>query len=129
MKFIFLIFLFISFLYAEEKVSFLVNQKYLCTNLGVLINGSIVPAVEKENSLKYPIRFYIDDKKTLRTDSKTDNKFTYDYRNKLYVGENSAIDLSIRNDVRYMINMPIKGDSKGIPYIYTCLKTERWSLY
>ena len=129
MKFIFLIFLFISFLHAEEKISFLVNQKYLCTNLGVLINGTIVPAVEKENSLKYPIRFYIDDKKILRTDSKTDNKFTYDYRNKLYVGENSAIDLSIRNDVRYMINMPIKGDSKGIPFIYTCLKTERWSLY
>lgn len=128
MKLIFSIFLFLSFLNAEE-ITFLVNQKYLCTNLGALVNGSIVPAVEKDNSLKYPIRFYIDDKKILHTDSKTDNKFSYDYRSKLYIGENYAIDLSIRNDVRYMINMPIKGDTKGIPLIYTCLKTERWSLY
>ena len=129
MKLILFIFLFISFLHSEEKISFLVNQKYLCTNLGALINGTIVPVVDKETSLKFPIRFYIDDKKILHTDSKTDNKFTYDYRNKLYIGENSAIDLSIRNGVRYMINMPINGNSKGIPFIYTCLKTERWSLY
>ena len=95
----------------------------------MLKDNKIIPIMSKEDVLKYPIRFYIDDKKILHTDSKTDNKFTYDYRNKLYVGENSAIDLSIRNDVRYMINMPIKGDSKGIPFIYTCLKTERWSLY
>lgn len=129
MKLIFSIFLFISFLYAEEKTTFIVNQKYLCTNLGALINGSIVPAVEKDNSLKYPIRFYINDKGILHTDGKTNNKFTYDEKSNLYVGENSAIDLSVRDDVRYMINMPIKGDTKGIPLIYTCLKTERWSLY
>lgn len=129
MKLIFSIFLFISFLYAEEKITFLINQKYLCTNLGALVNGTIVPAGEKDNSLKYPIRFYINDKGILHTDAKVDNKFTYDDRSKLYVGENYAIDLSVRDDVRYMINMPIKGDSKGIPFIYTCLKTERWSLY
>jgi hypothetical protein len=45
------------------------------------------------------------------------------------VGENYAIDLSAKDGVLYMINIATKGDSKGIPYIYTCLKTERWSLY
>ena len=107
----------------------LINQKYLCTNLGILINGTIVPAIEKDSSLKYPIRFYISDKRILHTDSKIDNRFTYDDRNKFYVGENYAIDLSAKDGVLYMINIATKGDSKGIPYIYTCLKTERWSLY
>ena len=129
MKLIFLIFLFIQFLFAEEKINFLINQKYLCTNLGILINGTIVPAIEKDSSLKYPIRFYISDKRILHTDSKIDNRFTYDDRNKFYVGENYAIDLSAKAGVLYMINIATKGDSKGIPYIYTCLKTERWSLY
>jgi hypothetical protein len=129
MKFIFLIFIFISFLRAEENVTFLINQKYLCTNLGALIKGKIVPIIAKEDYLKYPIRFYLNDKKILFTDGKSNNKYTYNEKSNLYINENSAIDLIISNGVRYMINMPISGDSKGVPYIYNCVKTERWSLY
>lgn len=129
MKFIFLIFLFISFLNAEENLTFLLNQKYLCTNLGALLNGKIVPVVGKEDYIKYPIRFYINDKKILYTDGKVNNKYTYDENNKLYTNESSAINLNVSNGTYYMINMPITGDLKGTPFIYNCVKTERWSLY
>ena len=118
-----------SFLNAQENITFLINQKYICLNLGTLVNGKIIPAVNNNDYVKYPIRFYINGKKLLFTDSKTDNKYTYDEKNDFYIGENSAINLSIKDGVRYMINMPIKGDQKGIPSIYNCNKTERWSLY
>ena len=129
MIFILLIFIFISFLRAEENVTFLINQKYICSNLGALVNGKIVPVLSSEDYLRYPIRFYINGKKLLFTDSKTNNKYTYDEKNNFYISENSAINLSVKDGVRYMINMPIKGEQKGTPFIYNCVKTERWSLY
>ena len=65
MKFIFSIFLFTSFLYAEENISFIINQKYICMNLGKIVNNKIVPINDNEETLKYPIRFYINGQKIL----------------------------------------------------------------
>lgn len=128
MKFIFSIFLFTSFLYAEENISFIINQKYICMNLGKIVNNKIVPINDNEETLKYPIRFYINGQKILYTDTKTNNKYIFNEKENLYNNENNVLSLNIQDGTRYMIVMSIKGERKGIPLIYRCSKTDRWSL-
>jgi hypothetical protein len=60
-------------LYSEENIGFLMNQKYVCFSVGALKDDKIFPIMSKEDVLKYPIRFYVDDKRILHTDGKVRN--------------------------------------------------------
>lgn len=129
MKFILLtIFTFLSFLNAEENIGFLMNQKYVCFNLGMLKDNKIIPIMSKEDVLKYPIRFYVDDKRVLHTDRKINNIYTYDNRSQVYVGENTVMNLGIEDGKRFLSMTTLKGDMKGILIIYDCSETDNWTL-
>lgn len=129
MKFILLtIFTFLSFLNAEENNGFLMNQKYVCFSVGALKDDKIFPIMSKEDVLKYPIRFYVDDKRILHTDGKVRNLYIYDEKNKLYFEENSLLKLSVEQDERYMMIVPTNGELKGTALIYNCYETDSWTL-
>lgn len=116
------------FLNAEENVGFLMNQKYICLNLGMLKDNKIIPIMSKEDVLKYPIRFYVDDKRVLRTDGKMNNIYFYDNKNQVYVGENTVMNLGVEDGKRFLSMTTLKGDMKGILIIYGCSETDNWTL-
>jgi hypothetical protein len=115
-------------LYSEENIGFLMNQKYMCLSIGALEDSKIIPIMSKEDVLKYPIRFYVDDKRVLHTDGKVRNLFSYNEKNKLYFEENTAIRLTVEEGKRYMFMMPLQDEMKGTILIYHCSETDNWTL-
>lgn len=114
----------ISAFAAEKNIGFLMNQKYVCTNQGAIIDGKIVPVMSQEDALQHPLRFFVDGNNLLQTDGSIKNlkhieKTTYgDFENKIM--------LTINDNKRYIFMSSKK--MKNIPIVYVCVETNNWTL-
>jgi len=119
-----------SIVIAEDKnIGFLMNQKYVCINIGALVNNKLQPIISREEALKYPIRIKIDKWNKLQTDGPIKN---LDYVKKdasvtIYENNKTQIMLNVANNVRYMLlkNLNIK----SMPaIIHECIETDKWTI-
>ena len=122
MKFVFFIILAIN-LFANENVAFLLNQRYACVNIGVFDKDKLVQVMTLDEAKKYPIRFYINDKNILHTDSDMSLKYG---SNKTYLNDEYSIALFVENDKRYIIFTMIKPEP--IISLYACIETSNWTI-
>jgi sucrose-6-phosphate hydrolase SacC (GH32 family) len=104
------------------------NQKYGCINLGMVNGDDVVPIMSREESLKYPIRFYVDDKRTLHTDAEANTIYKYDDKYKLYSNKFSVIKPFVENNQRYIMVVSLQEKLKETTLIYSCMETDNWSL-
>lgn len=113
---------------SESNIGFLSNQKYICVGTEAMVGEEVIQIQSREDSLKYPSRFYIDDHQVLRTDGAGDNVLIYNAKRNAYESKDSAIFLKIVNNKRMMFRMLLSGKLKGITLIHTCVETDNWTL-
>lgn len=114
----------ISLLSASENVGFLANQKYICASQGMLVNGKLNPT-SKEEAMKYPMRFYIDDKNVMHTDA----KLTLPHVEKTtYSNGDYTMGLLVDKDIRYLVTNNKQLDKLGASIIYICAETNNWTI-
>lgn len=125
---IMLILLYTSGLHAEDKnLGFMVNQKYVCIGTEAIVGDKIITIQSKEDAMKYPTRFYIDDNNILHTDGRVDNILQYT-KPSIYESDDSVILLEIQDNQRMMFRAIKKGKAKGLVLIHSCLETDNWTL-
>lgn len=113
---------------SESNIGFLANQKYICVSTEAIVGEEVIQIQSREDALKYPTRFYIDDNKILRTDGSKDNVLIYNTKKNAYESKDSAILLEIKNNRRMMFRVLLSGKLKGMVLIHTCVETDNWTL-
>lgn len=112
----------------NKNIGFMQNQKYVCINQGILTKeDKLEKVMSDEDALKYPIRFYIDDKNILNTDAGLKLPLA-DKEKDLYSKEDKStvIKLFISNNQRTM--MFLDKLMNYAPAIYLCNETDNWTL-
>ena len=117
----------ISNIKANDNIGYLTNQKYVCMSTQALIGKELMNYQTEEQALKYPQRFYIDDKNILHTDGKMDNIFIHK-ENMTYESKDSIIVLEIQNNIRYLYRISLTGETKGVAFIFKCVETNNWTI-
>lgn len=108
----------------NKNIGFMQNQKYVCINQGMYINKKLEKVMSEEDALKYPMRFYIDDKNILNTDTGLKLPLV-DMKKQVYKNENTMVSLTIDKQ-RYMLFTD--KSMNFIPAIYICNETDNWTL-
>lgn len=114
-------------LYADENLGFMQNQKYVCVSTHAMVGKEVIQVQSKEDALKYPTRFYIDDDMVLHTDGKVDNIFTYDGE-EAWKSKDSIIVPKVENGQRVMFRILLSGPMKGVALLFNCTETDNWTL-
>lgn len=109
----------------NRNIGFMQNQKYVCINQGMLVNSKLEKVMSDEDALKYPIRFYIDNKSILNTDAGLKLP-VYKSEEQFYKNDNTAIKLIIDKNQRYMFFMDKL--MNYVPAVYLCNETDNWTL-
>ena len=106
------------------NLGYMMNQKYVCVNIGAFLNGKLVQVVSRDDALRHPMRIMVDSNNNLQTDGIL--------KNLKYVGKNTYSDginkimLFVDNDKRYMFMSSQK--VKNIPMVYSCTETDNWTI-
>lgn len=114
-------------LYADKNLGFMQNQKYVCIGTHAVVGEDVIQIQSKEDSLKYPTRFYIDDDMVLHTDGKVDNIFKYDGE-EAWKSKDSIIVPKIEDGQRVMFRLLLSGPIKGAALLFKCTETDNWTL-
>ncbi len=122
MKIILSLFITLITLFADN-VGFLMNQKYVCISQGVIIGNKLEKVWTKEESFKYPVRFYIDNTNTLHTDA---NKVLKHDKDNIYINDELLIALHVDNGKRYILFTVKK--PLFIKSLYKCIETNNWTI-
>ena len=123
-----MVFSFISILNGEENINFLQNQKYVCITK-TLRYGDMTEELSVEEGAKQALRFYIDNKRVLHTDSLKYNSFDYNKDKKCYENTYAAICLTTNAGKRYLLRIFLQDELRGISHMSECIETEQWTLY
>lgn len=116
--------LIISAFAREQNIGFLMNQKYVCLNEGLITKDSIAPIHSEEDVLRYPLRIKIDDNNILQTDGAQKN--LKHIEKTVYENSDVKIELMVKDDIRYMVF--IYKDYKNFPMLYRCMETDNWTI-
>ena len=126
MKVFIIYFLLVSNIYANEiNVGFLMNQKYLCVNLGIVNqDNTLTPIFSKEEALDHPLRIKVDDDNIMQTDG--DFKNLKHTKGTTYQNEDTSITLVVTDNKRYMIFKSKKIMNKDM--LHGCIETDSWTI-
>ena len=114
-----------GFSYAGNlNLGFLMNQKYVCINQGVMVDKKIIPIVSQEEALRHPIRIMIDSNNKLQTDGPMKN--LHSVGNNTYTDGTNKIKLFVVDDKRFMVLSSSK--VKDIPILHICAETDNWTV-
>ena len=108
----------------EQNVGYLMNQKYVCINQGMIINKKLVPVMSHEDALRHPIRIMIDSHNKLQTDGPMKN--LYSIGNNTYTDGTNKIKLFVVDDKRFMSLSSSK--LKNVPILHVCVETDNWTV-
>jgi len=107
-----------------KNIGFLQNQKYVCINQGMLINGKLETTMSEEEALQYPIRFLIDNN-MLKTDAGLSLPLA-DKENQIYKDDDTVVTIAVNDNKRMMLFA--EKLMNYVPTIYFCQETENWTL-
>jgi len=123
-KIILTILITISGLIADANIGFLANQKYICVSKGMDVGGKFNPTPQAE-SMKYPMRFYIDDNNVMHTDAKL--RLSH-LKKTTYSNGDNIMALTVKKDKRYLITSNKQLDAMDAAMIYACVETNNWTI-
>ena len=103
---------------------FLMNQRYVCINQGMIINKKIVPVMSQEDALRHPIRIMIDSDNKLQTDGPMKN--LHSVGNNTYTDGTNKIKLFVVDDKRFMTLSSSK--VQNVPILHVCTETNNWTI-
>jgi len=113
----------------DGSASFLRNQKYVCVNVGALIDDKMVKVMSQEDAMKYPTRFYVNDENILITDKGMRGYYsqvTNGYM--LSNDETSGWTLNVVSEQeKYLIHIKTL-ENKSVAFVYNCTWTKNWTL-
>ncbi len=111
-------------LIADSNIGILSNQKYVCLNIGFLVDGKLTPTSQEE-AMKYPLRFYIDDDNVMHTDNPMKLQHIDGLR---YSNGDVKMALNVSNGKRYLMSSNEELSKMGAVVVYVCDETTNWTL-
>jgi len=115
----------------NEGNGILNNQKYVCINSGYLVSGTYkgLTGQEKINALKYPVRFFINDRIQMIQDNGSVLYYTRKTSNIMGFKDSNNKEMLVSVDKfgKKLIGLT-HFDSIPAQVIYVCTETENWTL-
>jgi hypothetical protein len=103
---------------------FLMNQRYVCINQGMLVNKKLIPVMSQEEALRHPIRIMIDSDEKLQTDGPMKN--LEPIGGNTYTDGTNKMKLFVEDDKLFMfLSSTI---TKNIPILHVCVETDNWTI-
>jgi len=115
----------ITGLTASANIGFLTNQKYICVSQGMIRGDKLVNKTPREEAMKYPMRFYIDDNNVMHTDAKLKLP---NLEKTTYSNGDVTMGLTVNKDNRYLVTSNKQLDDLGAVILYTCVETNNWTI-